>query len=285
MKPWAGGLIAALALLALVLGVMWWRAADTPPPAAAPPAVQPVQPLPSSASAASHPASAAIEFPVAPLPSASQAAFTMPAPEDADAMVRAELIDLAGRKGVLGFLQLDGFVRRVVATVDNLDRAHAPARLWPVNPAPGRFATLERDGTTSIDPDNALRYAPFVQFVESIDMARAAALYRWMYPLFQQSYEELGYPQGYFNDRLIKVIDHLLRTPVPPAPVALTLLEIKGPYASQRPWVHYRYADPALEQATAGQKLLMRMGAVNQRRLQARLAELRAALLAAPKPR
>jgi hypothetical protein len=130
-----------------------------------------------------------------------------------------------------------------------------------------------------------VRYAPFVQFVESIDMARAAALYRWMYPLFQQSYEELGYPQGYFNDRLIKVIDHLLRTPVPPAPVALTLLEIKGPYASQRPWVHYRYADPALEQATAGQKLLMRMGAVNQRRLQARLAELRAALLAAPKPR
>jgi hypothetical protein len=42
--------------------------------------------------------------------------------------------------------------------------------------------------------------------------------------------------------------------------------------------VLYEYADPALRQLTAGQQWLLRLGPVNQRRLQSRLAELRALL-------
>ena len=149
----------------------------------------------------------------------------------------------------------------------------------------GSAAQIELSGIERIAPDNAKRYEAFVRFVESVDMARAAALYRWMYPLFQRSYEELGYPGKYFNDRLVKVIDHLLAARPPTQPVQVTLLEIKGPVASQRPWVHYRFSDPALEQASAGQKLLMRMGPDHQVRLQAKLAEFRSALVSAPKPR
>jgi len=281
MKPWSKALAVVLALAVLALGLMWWRdARRTTPAPATPPVVQPVP----TAAPASVPAPA-IEFPIAPADSASQPAFVMPTPENTDAAVQAELIDLAGRDGVLGFLQLDGFVRRVVATVDNLDRPHAPSRVWPVNPTAGRFTTVDLSGIERIAPDNAQRYDAFVQFVESVDMARAAALYRWMYPLFQRSYEELGYPGKYFNDRLVKVIDHLLAARPPTQPVQVTLLEIKGPVASQRPWVHYRFTDPALEQASAGHKLLMRMGPDNQVRLQARLAEFRQALVSGAKPR
>jgi hypothetical protein len=63
--------------------------------------------------------------------------------------------------------------------------------------------------------------------------------------------------------------------------VELTLTEIKGPIPSQRPWVHYEFADPALERRSAGQKLLLRMGPVNQRRLMAKLADLRGQLVEA----
>ncbi len=280
MKPWTKGLIVALVVLAVALAVMWWREKNATP---ATPPVQPVVlPVEPAASAVAAPA---IEFPLAPAESASQPVFVMPTPENTDAAVQTDLVELAGREGVLTFLQLDGFVRRAVATVDNLDRKHAPARVWPVNPTAGRFTAIGPDGEQVIDADNALRYAPFIQFVESVDMSRAAALYRWMYPMFQRSYEELGYPGRYFNDRLVKVIDHLLQTPVPQQPVAVRLLEIKGPLASERPWVHYQFADPALEQASAGQKILMRMGPVNQRRLQARLAAFRQALVAPPQKR
>jgi hypothetical protein len=236
-------------------------------------------PLPQQAEAPAAPAASAAEPPAIRHPIAAASAAS--APGSSEQQLTARLNDIAGRKGVLSFVQTDGLVNRLVATVDNLDREQAPSKVWPVNPTPGRFAAIDEGKTRSINPDNSLRYAPLVQFVEAIDTAQAVQLYVQMYPQFQQAYEDLGYPGKYFNDRLIAIIDHLLQTPVPDKPVELTLTEIKGPIPSQRPWVHYEFADPALERRSAGQKLLLRMGPVNQRRLMAKLADLRGQLVEA----
>jgi hypothetical protein len=96
------------------------------------------------------------------------------------------------------------------------------------------------------------------------------ALYLQYYPLFQSAYQDLGYPNAYFNDRLIAVIDDMLLAPRPPEPVALT-----------RPKVMYEYADPDLEARSAGQKLLMRMSLPEAAEVKERLRALRAALIAA----
>ena len=88
--------------------------------------------------------------------------------------------------------------------------------------------------------------------------------YRRYYPLIQEAYIGLGYPDGYFNDRAVEVIDHLLATPVPDGPVRL-----------ERPHVLYEFADPELEALSSGQKLLLRMGSDQATRLQQALAELR----------
>jgi hypothetical protein len=193
--------------------------------------------------------------------------------------VGAALTELLGRKNVLTFLQLDGFARRVVATTDNLAREHAAPALWPVTPTPGRFSTLAvgsaAASTATISPSNSQRYTPFVQFIEAVDAAQAVKLYARLYPLFQQAYEELGFPRRYFNDRLVAVIDLLLATPVTAAPPEVSLLEVKGPIASVQPWVRYEFTDPALRKLTAGQKMLLRTGPDNQRRLQAKLMEIR----------
>jgi hypothetical protein len=114
-----------------------------------------------------------------------------------------------------------------------------------------------------------------VQFVETVDSPRAVALYRRHYALFQQAYGDLGYPRAYFNDRLVEVIDHLLATPEPAGPVKVRLTEVKGPVAPAQPWVRYEFADPGLEALSSGQKMLVRMGPENARRLKAKLAELR----------
>jgi hypothetical protein len=186
------------------------------------------------------------------------------------------LAELVGRDGLASFFYVDEFPRRFVATVDNLGRAHAPPLLWPVKPAPDRFLVDESTGAKSaIALDNAARYTPFVLLAESVDTRRAVELYTRMYPLLQRAYEELGFPKGYFNDRLIAILDLLLATPQPDYPVPVQLMEVKGPIASLRPWVRYEFTDPALESLSAGQKILVRMGPVNQRRLKAKLAELR----------
>jgi hypothetical protein len=89
--------------------------------------------------------------------------------------------------------------------------------------------------------------------------------------LFQQSYQNLGYPNGYFNDRLVEVIDVMLATPEP-----------KGPIKLVRPNVMYTFADPALEARPAGQKLLIRMGPENAQAIKAKLTELRSVITAGP---
>ena len=146
-----------------------------------------------------------------------------------------------------------------------------------IEPAPGRFevAGAADAPTQTIAPANAARYHAFVAFAESVPLDAAVKLYARLYPLFQTAYEELGYPGRYFNNRLVAVLDHLLATPVPAGPVAVQLTQVKGDVPSTRPWVRYEYADPTLQALSSGQKMLVRMGPDNARRLKAVMTELR----------
>jgi hypothetical protein len=96
-----------------------------------------------------------------------------------------------------------------------------------------------------------------------------------MYPVLQKTYAELGFPNRQFNDRLLQVINHLLATPSAAQVMAVQLIEVKGPIPSLRPWVRYEFADPALEALSSGQKIMLRVGSVNQNRLKARLVGVR----------
>ena len=268
--------VAAWAVAALLLGLAaagWWLQREGPPP---PAAEQQALPSPAPASA---PAPAVT--PVAEAPAA--AASVLPEP-----IVAAGPLDEAGVAGALSalfgapgmkLLVGDGFVHRFVVTVDNLGREHAPPRLWPVAPTPGRFQVIERNGRLYADPDNAARYTPLVLLAEQIDPQAAVALYGRLLPLMQQAYQQLGYPGQRFHTRLMAVIDQLLAAPQAPELMPLTLVEVKGEVPSERPWLRYEFADTKLEAASAGQKILLRIGAVNQRRLQAQLRALRAELV------
>lgn len=254
------------AIVATGLMVSLWRITSGPPIiTTAPPPSQPAVALPG---------------PAAPPEPGTQHPLTVPtAPLTAGGLVPA-LIDLLGRKAVMSYLQLEEFPRRFVATVDNLGRSHAPPALWPVHPTPDRFTVEEHEGAAVIAADNRMRYEPFVLLVESVDASQAVALYVRAYPLLQRAYEQLGYPNRYFNDRLVAVIDQLLQTPERKYPLKVQLIEVKGPVPSVRPWVRYEYADPALESLSSGQKMLLRVGPENQRRLKAKLAAIRKELAA-----
>ena len=270
------GLVIVLVVVAIAaawFGWRWWQARQPVPP---PEPVASTPAAPPDAVAPPAPAAAAPSGPQYPVEPTTPSDPPLPPLADADARVAAALAELLGSKAVASFLQTDGFVRRVVATVDNLPRAQAPASRWPAQPAAQRFKVSGEGEARVIDPDNGARYTPFVLFAESVDTAQAAALYLKLYPLFQQAYEELGYPGRYFNDRLVAAIDHLLQAPEPAGPLRVKLTEVKGDIPSAQPWTRYEFADPQLEALSAGQKMLVRMGPVNQRRLKAKLTEFRA---------
>lgn len=188
----------------------------------------------------------------------------LPALNQSDPTVKDALRGLWNEKTLAQYFNLDGFVRRIVATIDNLARPKAAQRLMPVKPVPGQFRVNAQGSEITVSPENAKRYASYIKPFESVDTARLVDVYVHFYPLLQQAYEELGYPNAYFNDRLIEVIDHLLAAPEMPPNAKLV-----------QPKVLYQFADPDLERRSAGQKIMMRMGNENAGRVKAKLQEIR----------
>jgi len=131
------------------------------------------------------------------------------------------------------------------------------------------------DAPTTVAAANAVRYGAFLTFAEAVPLAPAVALYARLYPLFQQAYEELGYPRRYFNDRVVAVLDHLLLAPEPKGPLRVKLVPVNTEVPNLRPWVRYEFADPALESLSSGQKVLVRMGPANAARAKALIRDLR----------
>lgn len=198
---------------------------------------------------------------------------TLPALAASDATASEEFAGLLGRDRFESLFLPDDLVRRITATIDNLPREKVATRLRPLKPMDTAFVASGEEGAWTLGPDNYARYEPWVALVESLDVADVAALYTRLYPLFQEAYAELGNLDGYFNDRVVEVIDHLLATP-----------EVQGPIPLARPGVMFQFADPALESRSAGQKFLLRMGPDNVARIKDRLRTLRARIAAQAPP-
>jgi len=234
-------------------------------------------PMPSSSSQhqAAPPQAAApapaIQHPIPP--TAEQQAQQTPLPplDQSDPVVRDSLIGLLGEPAVAKFVVPHQVVRDVVVTVDNLPRKKVAAELRPLQPTSGETAVDTQGATTDLSQQNYQRYAELMDVVRTSDPKALAAVYFRLYPLFQQAYENLGYPGKYFNDRMVQAIDSLLATP-----------DVQGPITLVRPKVFYQFADPKLEALPAGQKVLIRMGPQNASIIKQKLQQLRAAITAQP---
>jgi Protein of unknown function (DUF3014) len=203
-----------------------------------------------------------------PIPGAGTDTTALPALNQSDQVVKDSLVGFLGAKPVEQFLVQENIVRHIVVTIDNLPRKKVAVDLRPVKPTPGETVIGNQGDVTTLSTANYARYTPFIHLVETTDPKTLATVYFRLYPLFQQAYEDLGYPGRFFNDRLVQVIDHLLAAPEPQGPIDLV-----------QPKVFYQFADPKLEDLSAGQKLLIRMGPANERSLKAKLRDFRAELV------
>lgn len=256
-------ILAVVALLAAIGAATWYfwpRELPPPPSSAAPSAAQPVAPAP--------------QGPKHPIEVAAVAEQPLPPLKQSDPAMKDTLRGLWNDKAIAQFFNVTEFVRRVVATVDNLPRQKIALRLMPLKQAPGQFRASSKGSELTVHPDNSARYAPYVAAAEAVDATKLVDAYVRFYPLFQQAYEDLGYPKSYFNDRLVEVIDHLLAAPEMPANAKLV-----------QPKVFYQFADPDLEKRSAGQKIMMRIGNENAARVKAKLRDIRGQLTRrGPKP-
>lgn len=205
-----------------------------------------------------------------PASAASQVIETHPAQPPlpllakSDSFVFDALAGLAGNQSLMKLFHSKQIIHNIVVTIDNLPQQRVPVNVMPFIPPSGHFLTAGSEGRLTFSPKNASRYTTYVSIAEAIDAKKLVELYVRLYPLFQQSYEELGYPNGNFNDQLNDTLDDLLDTP-----------DIKEPIKLVQPKYFYLYADPDIEELSIGEKIMLRLGSKNMKIVRDKLYEIR----------
>ena len=212
------------------------------------PATQPAPPAP----VADQPTEAALARP--PLPKLTES----------DSFVLGSISDLVGNKTLMKLFLGNRVIHNIVATVDNLPQRQVPAKIVPFNSPSGHFLTTGTGEHLTISPRNAARYTNYVKLAEAVDAKKLVELYVTLYPLFQQSYAELGYPNKNFNDQLNDTLDDLLDTP-----------DLKEPINLVQPKYFYQYADPDTEALSIGERIMLRLGGKNQKIVRNKLNEIK----------
>ncbi len=264
----AGTLVAAVAAVVAALGAAYWFYGRD---------VQIVEPVVETPTPV-VPETIEDEGPAFPVPSelpervAPDDLMPLPALDDSDRYFELSLADILG-SGIGELLVDSALIEKFVATIDNLPRSTVAERIRPVGRLQRPFTADGQDGSGEfmLNPANYDRYDLLVTMLARADQAALVDTYQRFYPLFQEAYEKLGYPDAYFNDRVIEVIDHLLETP-----------EVDQPVMLVQPNVLYEYANPALESLSAGQKLMIRIGPEHAVRVKQFLEEMRDRLMFAP---
>ena len=242
--------ILSLALVAGLLAGFWVYRARQSAPAEAP-----------SAGTAASPK-------LRPTPLAPNApAVTLPPLDQLDPFLRDTISGLTKAPTALAWLATNHLAEQFVAIVQGTAEGQAPLRLLaPLRPR-GPFRVANRGGRTIIDPASYARYDGIADAVMSLDPAASANVYGTLKPRLEEAYSGLGLPQSDLDAAIEAAIVKLLSTPVPDDPIEV-----------QASGGVYAFTNPTLEQLSSAQKLLIRTGPANARRIQTRLRAIALAL-------
>jgi hypothetical protein len=184
----------------------------------------------------------------------------VPPLDASDDFVRALIRSLSQKPEWAAWLASGDLVRAFVVAVDKVAVGSSPGKeLKPAAPA-AKFATLGAGRTLRIDPRSYDRYNAMANVVDAIDPEGAARAYRRLRPLLQQAFDELGYTNLSFDDRLAHALGLLVDVPVQEGDVMLRATSVT-----------FQFADEELEALSPAQKHMLRMGPHNMRLVQTKL--------------
>ena len=249
-RPSRVGPILSLALVAgLVAGFWVYRVRQTAP--------------------ADAPATGAVAPPkarTAPLADGAPA-VVLPPLDQLDPFLRDTLSGLTKAPIALAWLSTNHLTEQFVAIVQGAAEGEAPMRMLAALRPRAPFRVSTEGGRSVIDSSSYARYDGIADAVTSLEPAASAKVYGMLKPRLEEAYASLGIADSSMDAALEAAIVKLLATPVPDDPI-----EVRPSGGV------YEFASPGLEQLSSAQKLLIRTGPTNARKIQARLREIALAL-------
>lgn len=180
----------------------------------------------------------------------------LPALAESDKFVHDKVVKMSDGMDINPLLNENDMVRQFVVFVDNLAQGELARKTSPMKAPTQKFTVSDITNKTYLDPDSYHRYDVYADFVSGLNDEQLLATYKQMLPLLDKAFTELGYPNITFNQRLQQAIKVLLATPIIEEPIELYSIS-----------VNYKFVDPKLEALPDAQKLLIRMGPDNTRKL------------------
>jgi hypothetical protein len=238
-----------LAVFVVLLGGFWWYRAHRgalAPAHVTGPVAAPSRPMP---------------------PPAAATATNLPPLGELDPFIRSTIGSVTQMSAAAAWLATDHLAEQFTAIVQGVAEGKAPSRMLGRFRPSTPFAVTRRGGQTVIDPRSFGRFDSIADTVTSLDAAASARAYRTLAPRLNEAYAQLGITDSTLDAALEHAIIRLVKTPVPDGDIAV--VPRGGAYA---------FADADLEALSPAQKLLLRTGPSNAKRIQGRLREIGLAL-------
>jgi hypothetical protein len=190
--------------------------------------------------------------------------------QESDNWVKTQIFELAIDLATTEVIGDADLISNFVVFVDNAAKGDVVTSFSPVKEPMSKFKAIPVANSNEavpeyiLDPESYRRYDNYVNLISSLTGKQSKALYDKVHPLIEEAYQQLGYSNDDFDDKLADTKDILLDTPI-----------VEGEVDLVAPSAMFKFADPELENLLPIQKLLLRMGPDNQRKVQAALARFR----------
>ncbi|MBW3531780.1 DUF3014 domain-containing protein [Shewanella oncorhynchi] len=187
----------------------------------------------------------------------------VPVLAESDAFVQQKALAMINNNVLSSSLVQQDLVRQFVVFVDNLAQGELTRKVSPLKGPEKLFSVSEITNKVYLNPEGFHRYDAYVDSIAKMDEQGLITTYKQLTPLLEEAFTELGYSNAKFNDRMLQAIKMLLAAPIIEDPIELNSIS-----------VNYQFVDPNLEALPSAQKLLIRMGPENTRKLKVALRKI-----------
>ncbi|AZG74960.1 DUF3014 domain-containing protein [Shewanella livingstonensis] len=193
----------------------------------------------------------------------TEAVEPLPALAESDDFVEAKTLAIANGMKIAPMILKKDIARQFVVFVDNLAQGDIVHKASPLKGPDTQFTVSEITNKTYLNPDGYHRYDLYANFIEGLNDKDLVATYTELKPLFAEAFIELGYNDIDFDKRMQQAFSMIASAPIIEEPIELSSIS-----------VNYKYVDPNLEALPNAQKLLIRMGPDNTRKIKAAVKKL-----------
>ncbi|KVX01920.1 DUF3014 domain-containing protein [Shewanella frigidimarina] len=180
----------------------------------------------------------------------------LPALAESDDFVEAKTLAIANGMKIAPMILKKDIARQFVVFVDNLAQGDIVRKASPLKGPDTQFTVSEITNKTYLNPDGYHRYDLYANFIAGLSDKDLVATYTELKPLFAEAFTELGYSDIDFDKRMQQAFSMIASAPIIEDPIELSSIS-----------VNYKYVDPNLEALPNAQKLLIRMGPDNTRKI------------------